>query len=195
VALARSANTLIFNTANRWSAESTDGPGLIRDLTSNLGIDLRDRRICVVGAGGAAAGILYDLLQQQPAAITLFNRTLERAVSLAERFAHIGRIDALGLDHIDDSSAFDLVINATSTGHFRQAPVLNPALFGKQSTCYDLSYGKAHSALRDWCRNQEIRCHDGLGMLVEQAAESFYLWTGFRPDTTAVLAHVKKDTG
>ncbi len=191
--LSRSANTLIFKTSTRWSADNTDGAGLLRDLTVNLSIETRDRRICVIGAGGAAAGILYDLLQQKPSSLTLFNRTLERAEELAERFARIGMITAADLDSMSGSQAFDLVINATSAGHLRQAPVLHAALFGPASECYDLNYGNAHSALGEWCFKQGIECHDGLGMLVEQAAESFYLWTGFRPDTAPVLALLKTD--
>jgi shikimate dehydrogenase len=191
--IARSANTLVFNTATRWSAQNTDGPGLLRDLTHNLAIETRDRRICVIGAGGAAAGILYDLLQHQPASLTLFNRTFERATKLAERFAHLGQVTAADLDSMSASEAFDLVINAISAGQFREAPVLTSALFGTDSVCYDLCYGQAHSALNDWCGERGIRCHSGLGMLVEQAAESFYLWTGFRPDTAPVLAELQRE--
>jgi shikimate dehydrogenase len=191
--IARAANTLVFKSTTRWSADNTDGPGLLRDLTANLEIGTRDRRICVVGAGGAAAGILYDLLQAGPASLTLFNRTPERAEQLAERFARLGQITAAGLDAMTDAGTFDLVINATSMGHFRQAPVLDSALFGTDSDCYDLSYGKAHEGIRQWCSERNIRCHDGLGMLVEQAAESFYLWTGFRPDTAPVLARLRSE--
>ena len=190
--LAQSANTLIFKTPTRWSADNTDGTGLLRDLTVNLSVKIRDRRICVIGAGGAAAGILYDLLQQKPNNLTLFNRTLERAEQLVRRFADIGRITATRLDAMPAATAFDLVINATSAGHFRQAPVLDSALFGPGSECYDLSYGNAHSALAQWCARQGIQCHDGLGMLVEQAAESFFLWTGFRPETAPVLSLLKQ---
>jgi len=189
--LAQAANTLVFDTRTRWSAHSTDGPGLVSDLTVNLSMDLHGRRICVVGAGGAAAGILYDLLMLEPAGLTIFNRTFERAELLAERFSQVGQITAAGLEGMDSAEPFDLVINATSAGHFRSQPVLSAGLFGHGSRCYDLSYGKAHESLNQWCIENDIRCHDGLGMLVEQAAESFYLWTRFRPDTAPVLESLR----
>lgn len=191
--LARSANTLVFESRTRWAAHSTDGPGLARDLKTNLSLDLGGRRICVVGAGGAAAGILYDLLSLKPVELTVFNRTLERAESLAARFSGVGEVRAAGLDDMATDHPYDLVINAVSAGHFRQAPVMHPNLFGEESRCYDLSYGKAHESLREWCIGNGIRCYDGLGMLVEQAAESFFLWTGFRPETVPVIALLRSD--
>ena len=190
--VARSANTLVFKTPNRWFADNTDGPGLVRDLAKNLAIEIHGQRICVIGAGGATAGILFDLLAQKPLNLTVFNRTVEHATRLADRFAEISgeaeRLCATGLDDMRFAAPFDLVINATSTGHFREGPVLTENLFGPHSICYDLNYGSAHEALNKWCLLRGIRCHDGLGMLVEQAAESFFLWTGFRPDTARVIS-------
>ncbi len=192
---AQAANTLIFKTPNRWFADNTDGPGLVRDLLRNLAIEIHGQRICVIGAGGAAAGILYDLLAQKPASLTVFNRTVERATLLADRFTELSgeadRLRAAGLDNMRSAAPFDLVINAISSGHFREGPVLSENLFGPHSSCYDLSYGSAHKALNEWCRVSGFRCHGGLGMLVEQAAESFFLWTGFRPDTAPVINTLK----
>lgn len=185
-ALAKAANTLVFNTTTRWTADNTDGPGLVRDLLDNLNIEIKDRRICVVGAGGAAAGILYDLLQQQPACLKVFNRTIEKAESLAQRFAEIGKVSTGDLEHMMLAEPFDLVINATSAGHYGQKPVLTGNLFGPASLCYDLSYGAAHDSTRAWCQENGFQCHDGLGMLVEQAAGSFHIWTGFTPHTKPV---------
>ncbi len=184
--LSESANTLSFKTTTRWRADSTDGPGLLRDLTSNLGIRLEGQRVCIIGAGGAAAGILYDLLQQQPSNLTLFNRTLEKAELLAEKFVSVGPVEARPLDEINQGVSFDLVINATSSGHHRRQPALSAQLFGAESFCYDLNYGVAHESTRNWCHSHEVRCADGLGMLIEQAADSFQIWTGFRPDTKPV---------
>ena len=188
---AQAANTLIFKTPNRWFADNTDGPGLVRDLAKNLAIDVHGQRICVIGAGGAAAGILYDLLAQKPASLTLFNRTVERARELVDRFRVLSdeavTLSAAGLDDMRSVAPFDLVVNTASTGHFREAPVLTENLFAPHTICYDLSYGTAHEALNKWCGQRGIRCHNGLGMLVEQAAESFFLWTGFRPDTAPVI--------
>lgn len=189
--LALSANTLVFESKSRWAADSTDGPGLLQDLVRNLDIGIQGRRICVVGAGGAAAGILYDLLQHQPAGLTLFNRTVDRARDLARQFSGIGQIEAAGLDDMEQAGVFDLVINATSAGHLREAPVPGEALFGQTSVCYDLTYGRAHDSLAEWCAGRDIPCHDGLGMLVEQAALSFHIWTGFLPDTTPVMATLR----
>ena len=152
---------------------------------------LTGRSICVVGAGGAVAGILYDLLQQKPASLTLFNRTVERATLLADRFSQLGTIKAESLDGIDGTEPFDLVINAISTGHYRQQPVLATGLFGVESCCYDLSYGTAHELTKAWCTENKIQCLDGLGMLVEQAAESFRIWTDFVPDAKSVLKALK----
>jgi shikimate dehydrogenase len=188
--LAQAANTLTFKTRTRWTADNTDGPGLVRDLTQNLNIDLKGRRICVIGAGGAAAGILYDLLQYRPAALCLFNRTAERATALAERFLAHGKIEASGLEAMKESEPFDLVINATSTGHYRNQLELSKQSFSADGCCYDLSYGDAHATLKVWCEAQKLRCHDGLGMLVEQAAESFNIWNGFMPDTASVIESI-----
>ena len=183
---AQAANTLVFDTATRWSADSTDGPGLIRDLVLNQGIELRGRRICIIGAGGAAAGILADLLHQQPVTLDLYNRTLERARDLAGRFADLGPVNFHDLDSMSSAHPYDLVINASSSGHRGQEIALHARLFGPGSICYDLNYGKAHDSCRTWCESHQIRTIDGLGMLIEQAAESFALWTGFKPNTAPV---------
>ena len=194
--VAQAANILIFKTPNRWFADNTDGPGLVRDLLKNLAIECHQQRICVIGAGGAVAGILHDLLAQKPASLSVFNRTVEHARLLAERFTESSdaaiRLCAADLDDMRSAAPFDLVINATSTGHFRAGPVLTENLFGPHSSCYDLSYGKAHRALNEWCAVRGFSCHDGLGMLVEQAAESFFLWTGVRPDTAPVINTLRK---
>jgi len=192
-AVAQSANTLLFETANTWVADSTDGPGLLQDLAGNLGIETAGLRVCVVGAGGAAAAILYDLLLQGPGELLVFNRTTERAVALAAQFSGIGRVAAAGLGEMETAGRFDLVINATSGGHHGSGPALSESLFAGGGTCYDLNYGAAHGLLRDWCSARGIRCHDGLGMLVEQAALSFRIWTGFAPDTAPVRAALRED--
>jgi shikimate dehydrogenase len=190
--LARSANTLLFESPSRWAADSTDGPGLLRDLTENLGISIAGRRVGVIGAGGAAAGILYDLLQAGPGGLTLFNRTVGKAETLAEQFAVAGRVEPAGLEAMESSGAYDLVIDATSAGHQGTDPVLVGDMFDGGGICYDLNYGQAHESLGTWCAARGIPCHDGLGMLVEQAALSFRIWTGFMPDTAPVLAALRK---
>jgi shikimate dehydrogenase len=191
--MAQSANTLIFHSETSWSADSTDGPGLIRDLVLNLGMTITDRRVCIVGAGGAAAGVIGDLLQQKPSALGLYNRTIERAQGLADRFREVGQIDVFGLDEMRSAKPFDLIINATSSAHKGQPVVLDTALFGDQGHCYDMNYGNAHDGCKAWCNENSIKCHDGLGMLIEQAAESFQIWTGFRPDTGPVHQLIRNE--
>ncbi len=184
---AAAVNTLCFESQTEWFGDNTDGTGLIRDLRENLGLELAGRRIAILGAGGAAAGILFDLLQPAPAQLVLANRTPQRATELAQRFAVIGQVQAADIRNLQDFAPFDLIINATSAGHQQSLPPLSPGLFAPQAHCYDLNYGTAHHALADWCQEHGVRCHGGLGMLIEQAAESFRLWTGRQPDTSLVI--------
>ena len=186
---AQASNTLIFDTATRWTADNTDGIGLVRDLRDNLGAALDGMRLAIVGAGGATAGILYDLVAEAPREIVLFNRSLDKADELASRVEEGPcTVRAQKLEHMKNEGQFDLVIHATSAGHRHQDPVMDPALFGFGSICYDLNYGAAHALTFDWCDEHQIRCFNGLGMLVEQAAASFFVWTGFKPDTVPVIA-------
>jgi shikimate dehydrogenase len=195
---AQAANTLLFREADVWLADNTDGRGLVRDLSANQGQDTRGSRICIIGAGGATAGILGDLLEQEPASITIANRTLERAQDLQQAFNDVSgavadsKIKAISLDDLATSGPFDLVINATSLGHAGEHPELPPAMLLPGSLCYDLNYGNAAEPLRTYCRQAGIRYEDGLGMLVEQAALSFELWTGHKPDTTPVLKELRQ---
>ncbi len=181
---ARAANTLLFSTEKEWFADNTDGRGLVRDLAANLDLQLSGSRVCIIGAGGAVAGILDDLLAQGPASIVIANRTLGRAERLCESFASL---KAIPLQALEMQDPFDLVINATSLGHTGNHPVLPLSIFHPGSFCYDLNYGVAAEPLRKFCHEVKIRYHDGLGMLVEQAALSFELWTGKMPNTKPIL--------
>ncbi|MEE8343340.1 MAG: shikimate dehydrogenase [Gammaproteobacteria bacterium] len=181
---ARAANTLLFRTEKDWFADNTDGRGLVRDLVSNLDHPLSGSRVCIIGAGGAVAGILGDLLAQSPASIVIANRTLQRATQLHAQFAGFEAIPLADL-HLQDP--FDLVINATSLGHDGNHPGLPPSMFHPDGLCYDLNYGAAAEPLRNFCLEAKIRYQDGWGMLVEQAALSFELWTGRMPATEPVL--------
>jgi shikimate dehydrogenase len=192
---ARAVNTLSFANPSRWEGDNTDGVGLVRDILDNLGLQLTGRRICILGAGGAAAGVLYDLLSHTPAAISIYNRTPARAMELAGQHSDLGNISHAQSHDPSAARPFDLVINATSAGHQSQLPVISPALFAPKAACYDLNYGRFHAVLRDWCREHAIPCHDGLGMLVEQAAESFRIWTGFTPDTGPVIEGLRGELG
>ncbi|MDX1459604.1 MAG: shikimate dehydrogenase [Xanthomonadales bacterium] len=189
---AAAANTLIFESRARWKADNTDGPGLIRDLTGRIGMKLAGERIALIGAGGAAAGILEALLSSEPNSLVLFNRTPARGQALAEQFSDLGAIEARSLDQIESAGTFHLVIHATSAGHRGEPPLLPRSLFQDGGLLYDLNYGLAHRKLAAWSRRHQVRCTDGLGMLVEQAAESFELWTGHRPDTDPVLTSIRE---
>jgi len=197
---AQAANTLLFREADAWLADNTDGRGLVRDLSANLGQDTCGSRICIIGAGGATAGILGDLLDQKPASITIANRTLERAQDLQQTFGSASRavpestVIAISLDDLATSDPFDLIINATSLGHAGGRPELPPAMLLPGSLCYDLNYGNAAEPMRAYCRQAGILYEDGLGMLLEQAALSFQLWTGHTPDTTPVLKEMRPAT-
>ncbi len=169
--------------------DNTDGAGLVRDLTANLGLALAGRRILLVGAGGAARGVVAPLLALSPAILVIANRTLERARSLARRFGKLGPVEPVGLDA--PGEAFDLVLNATSTSTRGEALVLPPGIFAPGATAYDMAYGNSARAFLDAARAAGARPSDGLGMLVEQAAESFLLWRGRKPDTAAVIAALR----
>ncbi len=189
---AQAANTLVFDGPEGCFADNTDGRGLIRDLSRNLSTPLANSRIAIIGAGGAAAGILGDLLQQTPAEIVIANRSLERARALVLRFAAFGRLSCCALDQLEAQASFDLLINATSLGHSGLCPDLSAALLAPGGLCYDLNYGQAADPLRTWCNSAGIRYQDGLGMLVEQAAVSFTLWTAKHPDSGPVLQRLRQ---
>jgi shikimate dehydrogenase len=187
---ARAANTLVRRPGG-WYAHNTDGIGFITDLVVNHGIDPAGKSVAVLGAGGAVAGILGALLEAGPACVVLVNRNLERARALAARFGGGQGIDVCGWDSLDDAGRFDLVINATSLGHAGEVPPIEASMFGQEGVCYDLNYGHAAVPLRDWCEAAKRRYVDGLGMLVEQAAESFAAWTGKHPDGGAVIESLR----
>jgi len=178
-------NTLSFDD-DGIHGDNTDGIGLIRDLTTNLGLQLGGANILVLGAGGATRGILEPLLDAKPAAITIANRTLSRASDLVDRFSTAGPVSACRFDEVSDS--YDLVINATSAGVKGETPPYPEAAIGRQTWCYDMSYGLTPTPFSEWAMSQRAaKSIMGWGMLVEQAAESFYIWRGVRPDTAAVL--------
>ena len=195
VSLAQAANTLIYQAATGWFAHNTDGAGLLADLVENHGIELQGRRVLILGAGGATAGILSPLLAAGPAEIMLVNRNLERARELAARFGEAGRVSVSGWDDLARQGVFDLVINATSLGHGGQAPPLTAASFTPGGLCYDLNYFKASLPLKKHCEQIGRPYIDGLGMLVGQAAKSFAIWTGKQPQTAAVIEALRRDTG
>jgi shikimate dehydrogenase len=188
---ARAANTLVFDAPGDWYADNTDGPGLVDDLRGPLGRDLSGSRVCLLGAGGAAAGVLAALLAAGVARLSIANRTAAPARDLAARHADLGRVEARTPKEIGTAAPFDLLINATSMGHLGAAPAIEPVWLAPGGLCYDLNYGKAAEPLRQVCARAGLRYSDGLGMLVAQAARSFELWTGRRPDGPAVLVELR----
>lgn len=169
--------------------DNTDGAGLVRDLTANLGLALAGRRILILGAGGAARGVAAPLLALAPAMLVVANRTRERALEFARRFGGAGCVRGIGFDELGGS--FDLVVNATSSSTRGETLTLPGGLFAPGATAYDMAYGPAARPFLDKSRAAGARACDGLGMLVEQAAESFWLWRGKRPETAAVLAGLR----
>ena len=175
----------------RVVADNTDGAGLVADLQRNLGLRLRGARILVLGAGGATRGVLGPLLAEAPAALVIANRGVERARSLVQRFAALGPVEACALDAIPRRD-FDLVLNATSASTKGEALVLPDTLWRAHPFAYDMAYGPAARAFV--AQAHGCRACDGLGMLVEQAAESWLLWRGTRPATAEVIAALRSGT-
>lgn len=183
--LAGAVNTLSFD-ASGIAGDNTDGAGLVADLTRNLQRPLAGSRILLLGAGGAARGVIGPLLDQGPAALVVANRTVSRAQDLAALF---GRgIVACGFDGIE--GAFDLVVNATAASLAGELPPLPPAIFAPDCLAYDMMYGRDTPFLA-FAREHGAATADGLGMLVEQAAEAFEMWRGVRPDTAPVIARLR----
>lgn len=186
---AGAVNTLAW-ARDRLIGDNTDGRGLVVDLQENLGVELRNRTILLVGAGGAARGAVGPLLETKPAELVIANRTPDRAVALAEAFCTDGPVRAELFENLEYS--FDLVINATSASLSGQVPHLPAAVVQPGTFCYDMMYEKNPTAFLRWATSlRAAGCADGIGMLVEQAAESFLLWRGLRPDTGPVLETVR----
>jgi len=191
VAQAQAANTLVYKPSG-WFAHNTDGPGLATDLAVNHRVKLAGKRILVLGAGGAVAGILGSLLADSPDEMVLVNRNQQRAGELAARFSQQGKISITHWDELPGQGQFDLVINATSLGHQGKVPPLESSAFAPGGVCYDLNYYMASQPLEDHCKLIQQTYIDGLGMLVEQAAESFSIWTGKQPDTRVVIDSLRQ---
>ena len=187
---AGAVNTLVLDVSGTQYGDNTDGAGLVRDLTVNHGCLLAHRRVLLVGAGGAARGVIEPLLAEQPALLVNANRTPGKAVELARLFCDLGRIEGCGLTDLE-GQAFDVIINATAASLAGQVPSLPDAVCAG-SWCYDMMYASKPTAFMEWAsaRGAE-QCLDGLGMLVEQAAESFYLWRGVRPETAPVIRELR----
>lgn len=180
-------NTLKVLENGELLGENTDGIGLYRDLTQNLGLSLKEKRILILGAGGATRGILEPLLDAKPESLWIANRTVERAERLVSDFKPLGPIRAVGFPDLE-GFAFDLILNATSASLTGELPPLPKDLLASEGSCYDLAYGKTPTPFVLWGREQgAFLSADGIGMLVEQAAEAFQIWRGIFPETRPVI--------
>ncbi|RZL11549.1 MAG: shikimate dehydrogenase [Rubrivivax sp.] len=196
--LAQAANTLRFDTdeAGGWLADNTDGVGLMRDITVNAGVALAGRRVLLLGAGGASAGVLGPLIAQRPAEVVLANRTLDKAVALVERHADWARTHEVALRAAelgDCGTGFDVLINGTAASLAGGGVPVAASALKPGALALDMMYGAAARPFIDWAQAHGAIARDGLGMLVEQAAESFALWRGVRPDTAPVLAALRAE--
>ncbi len=190
--LAGAANTLCFDAAGKRQADNTDGVGLVRDLRDNHGIALHGLRVLLLGAGGAARGVVAPLLAANPRSLVIANRTHERAVALARRFQPVGPVSALALGAVEGHE-FDLLINATSASLQDQVPDISVSAVAEGGCCYDLMYAAGPTPFMCWARDSAgDRNVDGAGMLVEQAAEAFFLWRGVRPRTGEVITALRE---
>ena len=188
---AGAVNTLWWDTLGTLHGDTTDGIGLVCDLRDNLGISLKDLRILLLGAGGAVRGVIEPLMAEQPIELVIANRTAYKAVELAACFKDIGPVSGCGFDALG-TAPFDLIINGTAAGLTGEVPPITAAVIGTDTCAYDMMYASEPTAFVRWALEQGARqAWDGLGMLVEQAAEAFSIWRGVRPATAPVIAHLR----
>jgi shikimate dehydrogenase len=177
-------NTISLSGNGRVLGDNTDGPGLVRDLTVNLGWKIRNQRLLVLGAGGAVRGVLWELLQASPHSIHVHNRTKTRAEAVVENMSD-KRLTSVGNAELDEH--YDLIINGTSAGLRGDVPDLPSSVLGPETCCYDMVYGSSVTSFNAWCRSvEDCQTSDGLGMLVEQAAASFRIWFSDSVDLSAI---------
>ena len=189
---AGAVNTLTFLPGGGMRGDNTDGVGFMQDLTVNHEQEIAAKRVLILGAGGATRGILAPLLDAKPAEVVLANRTLARANALVEQFEASGEFRACEFVDLEGQDPFDLVINATSAGRSGESPPFPTSCVGSVSFCYDLAYGLKGTPFVAWARKHGAReAVQGWGMLVEQAAESYQIWRGMRPDTAEILEKLK----
>lgn len=189
---AGAVNTLMRMEDGTVLGDNTDGFGMVSDVTQNLGWQLADKRVLVLGAGGAVRGVLQPLLQENPRQLLIANRTLTKAQDLAAAFGRYGSIEACSFADLSGLT-FDVVINGTSASLGGDLPPLPQQLLADNAACYDMMYGAEPTVFLQWAQQQGCQhCADGLGMLVGQAAESFYLWRGVRPDTAPVIETLRE---
>jgi shikimate dehydrogenase len=189
---AGAVNTLTLEADGTILGDTTDGIGLVGDIVHNLGWEIRHKKVLILGAGGAVRGVLEPLLEQQPQHVVIANRTVDKALQLAKGFAEFGYLLGCGFDMLGEQQ-FDLVINGTSASLQGDLPPLPDSLINPDAgtVCYDMLYGAEPTPFMQWAAERGALVSDGLGMLVGQAAESFALWRGVRPETAPVIADIR----
>lgn len=190
---AGAVNTLIFSDEG-ITGDNTDGAGIVRDIEKNLQIPITGKRVLLIGAGGAAEGVLHPILACSPALLVITNRTLDKALTMVKKVEEQGEyrfisVNAYAFDDLHGQE-FDIVINATSTGLTDTLLPLPTSIFSSQALAYDMMYGR-ETPFMAFARQQGAQVADGLGMLVEQAAEAFYVWRGVRPETQSVMQQIR----
>ena len=186
-------NTLWFDKGGKRCGDTTDGIGLVRDLTVNHNISLAGKELLILGAGGAVRGILDPLFDQNPARIVIANRTISRAEELAASFSDRGELIAVDYDYLK-GQRFDLIINGTSASLQGTIPPLPDDVLRTGACCYDMMYASMDTPFVTWAKKHNAtHALDGTGMLVEQAAESFYIWRGVRPETGPVIEMLRNE--
>jgi shikimate dehydrogenase len=185
---AGAVNTLRFKDG-AILGDNTDGVGLVQDIVRNAGLAIAGKSVLLLGAGGAARGVILPLLEQAPQRLVLANRTVSKAEELARQFAQHGLVEVSAFAALQ--GPFDIVINATAASLSAELPPIPAEIFAAPTLAYDMMYGKAPTVFMQFAAAHGAQTRDGLGMLVEQAAESFYLWRGVRPETAAVFAELR----
>lgn len=190
--LAEAVNTLKFEADGKVFGDNTDGAGLVHDIEINLGVTLRDKNILILGAGGAVRGVLDPILRHRPAKIVIANRTVSKAKDLVRAFSAHGKVEAVSFDDLRGRH-FDIVLNGTSASLQGELPPLPVTIYARAALAYDMMYGDRPTPFMEWSMlHGADRVADGLGMLVEQAAESYFVWRGVRPETRPVIAALRK---
>jgi shikimate dehydrogenase len=195
--LAQAVNTLFLDVNGDICGDNTDGVGLVTDLKLNNKVAISGQRVLILGAGGAVRGIMAALVYEQASAITIVNRDVSKAELLAEEMQSMAPIEAMSYSMLQEVAnkgrRYDLIINGTSSSLFGEMPELDAKLIAPDCCCYDLMYSATDTPFVQWARQEGARISiDGLGMLVEQAAEAFALWRGVRPKTASVMAHLRE---
>lgn len=188
---AGAVNTLALLGNGTILGDNTDGIGMIHDM-HNLGWEIEGKRVLILGAGGAVRGILQPLLEEQPARVTISNRTFSKAEELAKNFLDLGDIQAKAFEQLQNDN-FDIVINGTSASLHGELPPLPEKLLAANASCYDMMYGAEPTVFLQWAKNHgATQIADGLGMLIGQAAEAFYLWRQIRPEVVPVITSLRR---